>query len=224
MTEEQWLTCDDPHKMLKFLRRRASDRKLRLFACACCHRIWHLLEDVRSRAAVNIAERYAEGATGIAVLSAAAEGAAGVHPSRNWARGACTELDRGYAAYAAYAAATPHARYAARQVASCSAGNSAGERQVRCVLLRDLFGNPFQPVTVSSAWLTWHDGLVVRLAQAAYDNRTLPDGTLDKDRLAVLADALEEAGCQDVQILGHLRSGGDHVRGCWVVDCLLGKE
>jgi hypothetical protein len=79
-------------------------------------------------------------------------------------------------------------------------------------------------VVVSPAWLTWHAGLVVRLAQAAYEERHLPAGTLDKDRLAVLADALEEAGCEDGQILGHLRSGGDHYRGCWAVDLLLGEE
>jgi hypothetical protein len=67
-------------------------------------------------------------------------------------------------------------------------------------------------------------GVVVCLAQAAYENRQLPPGLLDNARLAVLADALEEAGCQDPVILGHLRSGGEHVRGCFVVDALLGKR
>jgi hypothetical protein len=71
--------------------------------------------------------------------------------------------------------------------------------------------------------LTWNDATVIRLAQVAYDERILPAGTLDNARLADLADALEEAGCTDAQILTHLR-GGDHYRGCWAVDLLLGKN
>ena len=64
---------------------------------------------------------------------------------------------------------------------------------------------------------------MVSLAPAAYDDRTLPAGTLDPDRLAVLADALEEAGCDNDDLLSHVRGPGPHVRGCWVVDLLLGK-
>src|SRR5205823_10487 len=85
---------------------------------------------------------------------------------------------------------------------SCSPGWA--ESRACPYLLRDLLGNPFRPATVSPAWLTWHDGLVVRLAQAAYDQRNLPSGLLDNQRLAVLADALEEAGCTNAEILGHL--------------------
>jgi hypothetical protein len=90
-------------------------------------------------------------------------------------------------------------------------------------LVRDLFGNPFRPVTVSPAWRAWDGGAVVRLAQAAYEGRRLPAGLLDSARLAVMADALEEAGCGDADLLGHLRSGGGHMRGCHVLDALLGK-
>jgi hypothetical protein len=71
--------------------------------------------------------------------------------------------------------------------------------------------------------LSWNDSTVVRLAQAAYEERCLPGGELDNGRLAVLADALEEAGSTDADILGHLRGPGPHVRGCWVVDLILGK-
>jgi hypothetical protein len=93
-----------------------------------------------------------------------------------------------------------------------------------CDILRDVFGNPFHPITLSTSWLSWNDGTVVRLAQAAYENRILPSGTPDNTRLAVLADALEEAGCADEQIWGHLRNGGDHHRGCFVLDALLSKS
>jgi hypothetical protein len=91
-------------------------------------------------------------------------------------------------------------------------------------LLRDVVGNPFRPVALSPSWLTWNDGIVVRLARAAYDERKVPEGTLDNGRLAILADALEEAGCSDADILGHLRRPGPHVRGCWLVDLCLGKS
>ena len=87
-------------------------------------------------------------------------------------------------------------------------------------LVRDIFGNPFRPVTLDLAWLT---PTVLTLATSAYEERILPSGELDPDRLAVLSDALEEAGCNDADILNHLRSPGPHVRGCWVVDGLLGK-
>jgi hypothetical protein len=72
--------------------------------------------------------------------------------------------------------------------------------------------------------LQWNDGTVRRLAEGAYEHRLLPSGTLDLARLAVLADALEEAGCDQADILKHLRGPGPHVRGCWAVDLLLGKE
>jgi len=88
-------------------------------------------------------------------------------------------------------------------------------------LVRCLFGNPLMPVSLDPASRT---PAVVSLAQAAYDERILPAGTLDPARLAVLADALEDAGCSDADLLSHLRGSGPHVRGCWVVDLLLEKE
>jgi hypothetical protein len=89
------------------------------------------------------------------------------------------------------------------------------------LLLRDLFGNLFHATTVDPNHLT---PVVLSLAQAAYEERLLPSGELDLARLGVLSDALEETGCTDADILGHLRSPGPHVRGCWVLDKILGKE
>src|SRR5262249_44874973 len=88
-------------------------------------------------------------------------------------------------------------------------------------LLHCLFGNPFRPVSLDTAWLTPD---VVGLAEAAYQERLLPSGELDPQRLLVLADALEDAGCDNGDVLGHLRGPGVHVRGCWVVDLLTGRE
>jgi hypothetical protein len=98
------------------------------------------------------------------------------------------------------------------------------ETAAQQALLRDLFGPlPFRPVTIEPAWLAWHGGAVKRLAEAVYEERELPSGHLDAVRLTVLADMLEEAGCHDAELLGHLRGPGPHVRGCWAVDLLVGK-
>jgi hypothetical protein len=82
--------------------------------------------------------------------------------------------------------------------------------------LHDIFGNPFRPVTIAPALLRWNDRTLVSLAQSIYDDRAF-------DRLPILADALTDAGCDDERILAHCRSEGPHVRGCWVVDLILGK-
>jgi hypothetical protein len=102
----------------------------------------------------------------------------------------------------------------------------AAEVQAQADLLRDLFGSlPFRgPPTIDPRWLRWNDGTVQRLAESAYQERTLPDGRLDHARLAILADALEEAGCTDRDILAHLRQqGAIHVVGCWAIDAVLEK-
>ncbi len=91
----------------------------------------------------------------------------------------------------------------------------------RIALIYDIFGNPFRPVKVNLAWQT---PTVLALATAAYENRILPAGTLDSARLAILADALEEAGCDNADMLNHCRQPGVHVRGCWVVDAILASE
>ncbi|HWG41472.1 MAG TPA: hypothetical protein VN688_01715 [Gemmataceae bacterium] len=84
-------------------------------------------------------------------------------------------------------------------------------------ILRDMFDNPFRTISVNSLWLGWNDNTVPRLAQAIYEQRAF-------DRLPILADALEEAGCTNADILNHCRQPGEHVRGCWVVDLMLGKS
>jgi hypothetical protein len=83
-------------------------------------------------------------------------------------------------------------------------------------ILQDILGNPFRPVTTKPAWLIWNDGTVVKIAQAIYDERAF-------NRMPILADALEDAGCDNDDIITHCRIEGPHVKGCWVVDLLLGK-
>ncbi len=94
-------------------------------------------------------------------------------------------------------------------------GRSAGIPT--CDLLREVVGNPFRPVTLSPQWLTRNGGAVPRIAEAVYNELRFGD-------MPVLADALEEAGCDNPDVLAHCRGPGPHVRGCWVLDLLLGKE
>jgi hypothetical protein len=216
VTEAEWLACTDPTPMLEFLRGGASERKLRLFAVACCRQIWHLLTDERSRKAVEVAERYADRWASDEQLRAASSEAAAV------GIGFGIQFS---AANAAHFAALPGrvfadrcGMYAARAVADPA--EPAGQAS----LLRCLGGNPFRCVAVTSSLLSWNNSAVIRLAQTAYEERHLQSGTLSISRLAVLADALEEAGYTDTDILGHLRGPGPHVRGCWPVDLLLGKS
>ena len=104
-------------------------------------------------------------------------------------------------------------------------GGSPEQRKYLCDLLRDLNGNPFRSAPhINPSVRTWNSGCVVKLATAAYEERVMPQGTLDPVRLAVLADGMEQAGVTDQEILGHLRQPGlVHVRGCHVLDAILDK-
>jgi hypothetical protein len=240
MTELEWLAATDPTPMLAALRDAggATDRRLRLFAVACCRRIWHLLTDEKSRAAIELAESYADGEvtrellytachTAELVVEAANDGI--LDPNESYLR--LTGLDES-SATAAWFASDPgivqeeDTAFAAAQAARFAKASWDVERQSQANLLRDICPNPFRAVpAIPSSIRTWNNGTVKRLAQSAYEDRLLPAGTLDNARLAVLADALEEAGCQEVDVLRHLREQGRvHVRGFWVLDSLLGKE
>lgn len=111
---------------------------------------------------------------------------------------------------------------------SVEQGRSAvrdAERLAQADLFRDVFLNPFRSTpSIDPAWLAWSDGTVRKLAEAAYRDGAHPGETLDTVRLAILADALEEAGCTNADMLGHCRHPGEHVRGCWALDLLLVKE
>jgi hypothetical protein len=220
MTEAEWLACEDPAAMLELLRPsgQLTERKARLFAVACCRRIWRFLPDKRSRKAVEVAERYADGKADEDRLGSVCEDAAEAADTGRGADAAAHASDNSPvdAEYVAFEAA-----WAARRTDDTP---PTEEFAAQAGLLRDLSGNPFCPAALDPAWLTWNDGVVRKLALTAYDDRSLPSGHLDPARLAVLADALEEAGCSVADILDHLRGPGPHVRGCWVVDLLLGKS
>lgn len=218
--EGEWLACGDADAMLKLLAGRASERKLRLFVAAVCRRGWGLVTDEHSRAVVEAAERFADGAATAEDLRAAYQAAPGGWPAANVA--SCAGMaDAGMAALWVSGSA---GALAAAGVRKAVARTRAAAGRPLCALLREVFGNPFRPVAIAPAALSWQGGTVANVGQAAYDHRVMPSGLLDNDRLRILADALEEAGCQDPAILGHLRWGGEHVRGCHVLDAVVGKS
>jgi hypothetical protein len=231
VTADEWERCTDPQKMLKFLRGRASERKLRLFAASSCRRLGHRMDDV-CRDAVAVAEQYADRAATAKDLTAANLSASGAYEAFLFGRG--PRAGEAGAAYAAARATTPapgrgkvraaFANECAVAVVTAVVGSvgTADERPAQCRLLRDLF-SPFRPVLLHPAWLAWHGGAIPKLAGAVYDGRELSSGHLDAACLAVLADMLEEGGATDVDLLGHLRGPGPHVRGCFAVDAILGK-
>ncbi len=233
MTDKEWAECTDPERMLVSVEGRASDRKLRLFACACVRTVWHLLKEECSRTAVEVAERYADGLatstelasaygaalTAAADLARAAEDAAdaaftladeGADPaavqSAEWEADTC--------AYAADLAA--HAARAAHATEPWCAARSADEAE-QCAVLRDIFGNLHCSLTTDPARPTWNGGSVAEMARVIYTERRF-------DGLPNLAGLLEAAGCTDADLLDHCHGHGSHVRGCWVLDLILGKE
>lgn len=216
MTESEWLACEDPELMLTFLEGRASDRKLRLFAVACCRRLWHLLRETPSRQAVLTAERFADGLATPQELEDAQEEAVDVGREGD-GRGpvACCHLrpDGSYPVEAAqYVAGEMIDVMDVRQELSDEEWQS--ELRAEAEVLKDIFGNPFRPASIDPAWVSPN---IVALAQVIYEERGF-------DRMSELADALEAAGCHDANTLGHCRGPGPHVRGCWVVDLILGKS
>jgi hypothetical protein len=229
MTEAEWLGCTNPQRLLEFLGGNVSERKLRLFACACCRRIWDLL-DAGARAALETAERFADGLAGdserVAARKTAQQAAQGrnVTPtptSPKWERRIASAVY-----YATARNAWESAWNAPQLVVEALIYQAGGptakgweivdvnEHSGQASALRDLFGTSLPRTPLDPLWQT---SGVVSIAQRIYEERAF-------DALPILADALEDASCTDVSILSHCRCDGPHFRGCWVVDLLLGKN
>jgi len=213
MTEERWDTENSLPNMLYFLgyerqvqRTKMGRRLLRLFGCASCPHIWHLVPDGDCRRAVGVAEAYADDVCANLKLNAA----------RNQVAVALSIGDV-VALLAVASVVNAEARMASR--AGSDVSNSLDGRwgvgNVHfCTLLRDLFDNPFRPITFDRRWRT---ETTVAFASGIYSDRAF-------DRMPILADALEEAGCDVPEVLAHCRGPGPHARGCWVVDGVLDKR
>jgi hypothetical protein len=205
MTEAEWLLGTDPHRMLEYLRGRASERKLRLFACACVRWLWPVCDDPRSRRAVVVAVVVAEGRAGLADRAAARDAA---DEAVRLPGPGSTDLGSPLRRAACAAADLDAFRAASTALAPL--------QFMHCALLREVVGNPFRPAVVAPEWRTANGGAAAKLARVIHEERRFGD-------LPILADALEDAGCTDAELLGHLRGAGPHVRGCHVLDLLLDK-
>jgi hypothetical protein len=251
MTEAKWLASRNPVPMLEHLGLQQVSRKHRLFALACCHRCRRFITDPRSLAALAFAEQHAErGVRGrkgrraideeaaevYSKLDAERDQVRGVDPVRYAqvlvAIGGClsaqllvSRWDESHSAssvsaYLANATAVEWALQNDRDwTLEWDPAAMRPEKAAQAELVRDIFGNPFRPVALDPSWFT---PTVRSLARSAYEERVPPGGELERQRLAVLADALEEVGCDRGDILAHLRGPGPHVRGCFVVDSCLG--
>jgi hypothetical protein len=202
MTEDDWLSGQNPSPMIAYLLGKASDRKLRLFACACCAPLARGIDDQR---AVELGERFADG------LASEAERRDAWQAIEELKR-AAIDMQNFQDAVGLWVRGRPIApdMNASRGLDGL-ARSLVGLRSID--LLHCIFGNPFQ----APGGPGWDDTGAVRLAQAIYEERAF-------ERLPILADALEEAGCQDPLALQHCRQDTVHVRGCWVVDLVLGKS
>jgi hypothetical protein len=221
--EKAWDGINDSEPMLDYMRDKASSRKFRLFAVACC---WRILSQLNERwvEVVEAYEKYADrkikrkdmlalvnsvSRMRIALsVSASAQGCCFWGCSPEW-----TPIKNATAAsvYSADTLAESDPDIGRFHLRSTPTWKR--ECLWQATLARDIFGNPFRPVTFDR---TWRTTTVKQLAQVIYDDKAF-------DRLPILADALEEAGCSN-EIASHFREPGDHVRGCWALDLLLGKE
>jgi hypothetical protein len=222
MTAERWEAADRSAELCRLLRQaipnvartRAGRRKLRLAGCGCCRVFWQLFRTKRNRAAIELAERYADGLVRKPDALAASRAA-------RWGEWVWSRADRRAtrAARAVLESAIWTAARAGEFLLSPALDSRRGcpveeARRRAANVFRDLFGNPFRPPRLEAAWRT---RLAVDLARGIYDDRA-------PDRLPILADALEEAGCDDMQLLEHCRGDAVHVRGCWVVDWILERK
>jgi hypothetical protein len=239
VTEAEWLACLEPQPMLEHLqsvgvwRTRAGRRKMRLFSCACCRRIGDVLDHV-GRTAVAVCEEFAEGRLSKPDVSEFQAGLLHGH-----LRGRVRPTPQNLALWAcehaiSHSDLVMRARSVAYLVRAVIAGGDAhhavltgaplnlyarypdalrAEEAAQCSLLRCLSGNPFRPVAIL---LTWRTPSAVGLARAAYEEQKF-------DLLPVLGDALEDSGCAESALLGHLRGPGPHLRACWALELLLAQ-
>ena len=223
MTEEEWRSAIAPNSneavvaFVEYLVTCPSNRKKRLLACACSRHCWPILLASGNKlrgwyrqlndwlpAAIDTSEAFADGNSDKKNLRNAWPTHSGGGPY-NIARDVCSSRARRtigvlhglWAVFAEEGLSNPFENFV--------------------LFARDIFGNPFRHSTISPEWLTWNNGTIPKLAQTIYDERRY-------DIMPILGDALEDAGCTDAQILEHCRGPGPHVRGCWVVDLILGKE
>ena len=218
MTEEEWLgEWNCAQTLMRFLllparlqRTKRGKRKLRLFSCACCRAVWEGINEP-CRELVDDAELFADSRLSLERTNAARERLSVYDDNMPLSEWMTTSLAHCCWHRSASGAALESSMILLPLYGSLGTRSEADE--LHCHLLRDIFGNPFWPVSFNREWRT---STAVSIAKGMYESR-------DFSPMPILADALQEAGCENADILNHCRSGGPHVKGCWVVDLVLGK-
>ncbi len=213
MTEAEWLATTEPSKLLKYLYGKATDRKVALVACATCRSVWDSLHDERSRNAIELTEGLVDGVVSPSDHERACDAAAAAMEEIEEKR---TRQDQTGEHEADALGAAERAHEAAVRSWEYVFNTAQENPDVfnLIIIMRDIFGNPFRPIALDPSWLS---STVLALAKGIYADRAF-------DRLPILADALQDAGCQNPEILAHCSGEGPHTRGCWVVDLLLNRE
>ncbi len=238
MTEAEWLASRDPCLLIGYLGDGIGLRRAMLFSVACARHIWPLLQDDASRNAVGVAERFVDGSASLQELEEAGQILERAWDVESFDRSDSPSYRAGYRAAMTTLCATMtlggrhgfsyhFAHEAARQsqqavlhaagkvdLEKVASPESDAAAAVQADLLRCIIGNPFAATPrFTPKWLTTR---VLALAQRMYEER-------DFEQAPALARLLQDAGCDDAEVLGHLRGGGPHARGCHVVDSLLGR-
>ncbi len=220
--EKQWVSTTSYRRLLNHMRvkhdigqTKLGRRKLRLFACGACRlMLWDDPVPERFKKMVDAAEAFADDRISKHALA-----------RRGSEKGEWPKPMYGHL----WLAAT--AMRATTEISSVKAANRTaydllqslekprgrGGKGRLCRVVREVFGNPFHVTVIEDSLLSWRDATIPQIAAKIYEERRFGD-------LPILADALEEAGCADAEILSHCREPGEHVLGCWVVDLLLGKD
>lgn len=215
MTEEKWFVCEDPGELLAFYRGKVTHRKARLYGIACCRVTWSWMVEPQVRRAIDLSEAFSDDMSVQDELDMAVQ-----QVTENHERVATGDTG-GWALWHRLAAVLnatgnpPRAKLVPHHLAisAIESGIDNPLLGLATQFVRDIFGNPFRPVAVDAYW---RSSAVTALAKSIYEEQRF-------DRLPILADALEDAGCENENILNHCRCDGPHVRGCWVVDLILGK-
>jgi hypothetical protein len=231
MTEAEWLASNDPETMLRFVCRYTSRRKERLFAVACCRRLGDLLSGYCRELLVRI-ESAADQPLSVAAVEELINDAMAHADGLSYEMGTPIGSAGWLAGNAVWSATEGNALGVVDEAADAvttskfdpnthdvraSGPPTVGdptELAAQADLLRHIVGNPFRPVAFSPPWRT---DTAVSLARQMYEAREF-------SAMPILADALQDAGCDSAEILDHCRGPGPHVRGCWCVDLVLGKS
>lgn len=202
MTEDKWRVCVDPRAIHDYHRMKKDPRRLRLLTVACLRLA--LPPDPLVTQILGVAESYADGVASRADFLAA----------RKQVRQAEKDKHPHTDLLGRYSGVTDDAMEGLSSAIEMGRRKYGKEgKATECGLIRCVFGNPYRSTTFDPKWLT---PTVVALAGGIYAERAF-------DRMPILADALEEAGCNEMEILRHCRGTDPHARGCWVIDALLTK-